>query len=300
MSNKNKSNERERGLKMAYQESYLKMRDNNGFDKLVKCIKDYGKNGFECSKPVEIITLKKPITTEANLKFCKGTKFIYVVGERYGQRSAESFFECCEDVPKQILDNLEIYFTESFPSDDMFENNERTKIAKHEEFIWGRPCKNVKNNQLNIENHKKAELKNLLKNDNEELPVNPFTGNQVLSFNSIEKNINSIINELEKGNLLIFQYPQGDCLFLNNTGMASPYKMIQYDPKNGNAIRAELPKEAIKILVDSLSKDKMVQNYSLFMVKKVKEDLIEDFAEITNGLLNLVTPNDNYKIRKLG
>jgi len=154
--------------------------------------------------------------------------------------------------------------------------------------------------QTGEENDKKTELKNLLKTDNEELPINPFTGNQVLSFLSVEKNIDSINKELEKGNLVIFQYPQGDCLLLNNTGITNPYKMIQYDPKNGKAIRAELPKEAIKLLVDSLSKDKMVQNYSLFMIKRAKEDLIEDFVEITNGLLNLITSNDNYKIRDLG
>lgn len=138
---------------------------------------------------------------------------------------------------------------------------------------------------------------------NKELPINPFTGNPILSFNTLDKNINSITNELKQGNLVIFQYPQGDCLFLNNTGINETYKMIQYDPKRDKAIRAELPIEAVNGLFNNVlnSKDPELQGYSLFMIKKTKEDLdlIEDFVQITNGLLNLIKPNKDYFIRKL-
>lgn len=119
---------------MGYQESYIKMGNNKNFDQLVKVIQDNGSDSFMAT-PVEIITLRKSIETEQG-DFKKGARFIYVIGERSGQRSPFAFFEYCKDVPEEILKNLDIYFTEYFPSEDIFENNETTKIALHEEFVW--------------------------------------------------------------------------------------------------------------------------------------------------------------------
>lgn len=120
---------------MGYQESYVKMEDKSNFGELIKIIQDNGENAFDMSPPVEIITLLKSINTEQG-RFKKGERFVYVIGERSGQRNSFAFFEYCKDVPKEIIDGLEIYFTEYFPSDDIFENNDKTKIALHEEFVW--------------------------------------------------------------------------------------------------------------------------------------------------------------------
>lgn len=68
---------------MGYQESYFKMDNSKNFDKLVKVIQDNGKEAFDMTIPVEIITLQKSITTEGG-RFKKGEKFIYVIGERHG------------------------------------------------------------------------------------------------------------------------------------------------------------------------------------------------------------------------
>lgn len=129
---------------MGYQESYMRMRYSKDFDQLVKIIKENGEESFDLAMPVEIITLLKPITGTLDMqcqpdkkyKFNSGEKFIYVVGERSGQRNSYSFFEYCNNRPQNILDDLEIYFTECFPSDDIFENNSKTKMALHEEFVW--------------------------------------------------------------------------------------------------------------------------------------------------------------------
>lgn len=120
---------------MGYQESYIKTYEPRNFDKLVKIIQSNGREAFDMHRPVEIITLLKPIETEFG-EFDKGEQFIYVVGERYGQRNPLNFFEYCENVDKDVMDDMDIYFTEYFPSNDIFENNEVTKIALHEEFVW--------------------------------------------------------------------------------------------------------------------------------------------------------------------
>ena len=129
---------------MGYQESFFRMKRDKDFDKLVECIKGYGRDNFAGGTPVEIITLLKPIKGDLKMQcheekqysFKAGKKFIYVVGERYNQRCSSDFFETCKNVPLDILKDLEIYFTECFPSDDIFENNETAKMATHEEFIW--------------------------------------------------------------------------------------------------------------------------------------------------------------------
>jgi hypothetical protein len=128
---------------MGYQESYMRMKDSNDFNKLVEVIKKNGEDNFLLAYPVCIITLLKPIKGNLEMQcqigeysFDSGEKFIYVVGERSGQRAAKFFFEDCKSVPKNIIDNLEIYFTECFPSYDIFENNDKTQTAIHEEFVW--------------------------------------------------------------------------------------------------------------------------------------------------------------------
>lgn len=129
---------------MGYQESYMRMKNSKDFDQLVKVIKDNGEECFDLAEPVEIITLLKPITGTLEMqcqpnikyKFKAGEKFIYVVGERSGQRSPYSFFEYCNNRPQNILDDLEIYFTECFPSYEIFENNNVSEMALHEEFVW--------------------------------------------------------------------------------------------------------------------------------------------------------------------
>lgn len=128
---------------MGYQESYMRMKNLKDFGQLIKTIKDNGEDSFDLAFPVEIITLLKPITgtldeqcQDGAYSFNPGEKFIYVVGERSGQRDPYSFLECCNNKPQNILDDLEIYFTECFPSYDIFENNDELQMALHEEFKW--------------------------------------------------------------------------------------------------------------------------------------------------------------------
>lgn len=131
---------------MGYQESYIRMKDSKDFEKLVGIIRKNGKEKFESTIPTRIITLLKPIKVnlsymcqpKVNIEFKAGEKFIYVVGERYGQSCSQYFFEDCTKVDANIIDNLEIYFTECFPSYDIFENNHKNKMAIHEEFTWNK------------------------------------------------------------------------------------------------------------------------------------------------------------------
>lgn len=127
---------------MGYQESYVRMKNSSDFELLVKVIQQNKKKSFLLAEPVKIITLLKPISgnlgmqckPEIDYSFEANEKFIYVTGERSGQRNAHSFFEACQNIPCSILNNLEIYFTECFPSQEIFEKN--TKMAIHETFIW--------------------------------------------------------------------------------------------------------------------------------------------------------------------
>lgn len=124
---------------MGYQESYVRMKNKDDFSKLIDVIRKIGKNYYEESGayPVEIITLKKSI--QGNLecmcepnkeyKFNNGEKFVYFVGERYLQRNSNNLLK------NKMIDGVEIYFTECFPSDKIFDEKEN-EYAIHEEFIW--------------------------------------------------------------------------------------------------------------------------------------------------------------------
>lgn len=127
-------------LLMGYQESYVRMKKREDFDKLVEAFRAVGKQFYEeyCTEPVRIITLKKPIEgtldmmcmPEETYRFEPGEKFVYVVGERHLQRSPYLLMN------NDKADDVEIYFTECFPSDDIFENNDTADMAIHEEFVW--------------------------------------------------------------------------------------------------------------------------------------------------------------------
>lgn len=132
---------------MGYQESYVRMKDSKDFDKLVELIRKCGKDDFMMATPVEIITLLKPIQGDLSeqcspnekFSFDKGEKFIYVVGERSHQSRSYDFFSLCgchkcTPIDDYFFENLEIYFTECFPSYDIFENNDTTHMATHEKF----------------------------------------------------------------------------------------------------------------------------------------------------------------------
>jgi len=113
---------------MGYQESYITI--NGNVEKLISIIKKLGKNHFEftMAEPVSIITLQKDIKGE--YKYNKGSKFIYFVGERSGQRNINAMFGILSN---ELSNNISIIFTEYFPSDRIFTEE---GFAVHEEFVW--------------------------------------------------------------------------------------------------------------------------------------------------------------------
>jgi len=113
---------------MGYQESYVTM--NGEVDELISIIKKLGKSHFEYAMayPVSIITLQKNV--KGKLKFKKGDKFIYFVGERSGQRNVTAMFG---KLPDELSNNINIMFTEYLPSDRIFDEE---GFAIHDEFIW--------------------------------------------------------------------------------------------------------------------------------------------------------------------
>lgn len=131
---------------MGYQEIYVRIKDRSKFDNLVDLIRGIGKEYYEenGAEPVEIITLNKAIKGDLSYmcrpyekyNFPIGEKFIYFTGERYLQRSVSTLLN------DNYIKGVEIYFTECFPSDEIFEGNEGDKYAKHEEFTWDVSCEN--------------------------------------------------------------------------------------------------------------------------------------------------------------
>jgi len=113
---------------MGYQESYVTI--NGKVDELIPIIKTLGKDHFEytMAEPVSIITLNKDIKGKYN--YNKGSKFIYFVGERSGQRNINAMFGKLSD---ELLNSISIIFTECFPSDRIFTEE---GFATHEEFVW--------------------------------------------------------------------------------------------------------------------------------------------------------------------
>lgn len=124
---------------MGYQESYVRVKNSEKFEELISLTKIMGRDFFHniiYAKPYEIITLTKPIQgnldfmchPEIEYNFDVGERFLYFCGERSGQRNATCMYDSY--APK----DLEIYFTESFPSDKIFDKN--SGYAKHEKFSW--------------------------------------------------------------------------------------------------------------------------------------------------------------------
>jgi hypothetical protein len=139
---------------MGYQESYVRMKDRDKFNALVNLIRQIGQEYYEENgvEPVEIITLNKSIKGDLSY-MCKpyekysfpvGEKFIYFVGERYLQRSVGRLLN---DIN---IEGIEIYFTECFPSDKIFEGNEGNKYATHQEFTWDLNSENEVDNNMGI------------------------------------------------------------------------------------------------------------------------------------------------------
>ena len=125
---------------MGHQESFIRMKNSKDFNNLLTIIRKQGEARFEEATPVEIITLNKPIRGNllyqydpSKYHFKAGERFIYISGERSGQRSAWDFFENCEGIAYLYLADLEIYFAECFPVEEIFENPE---LATHEDFTW--------------------------------------------------------------------------------------------------------------------------------------------------------------------
>lgn len=125
---------------MGHQESFIRMRESKDFNGLLQCIRKQGEARFEEATPVEIITLNKSIKGNllyqcdpSQYHFKAGERFIYISGERSGQHSAEDFFKGCKGIDNQYLEDLEIYFAECFPVEEIFEN---PKYATHEDFTW--------------------------------------------------------------------------------------------------------------------------------------------------------------------
>jgi len=127
---------------MGYQESYITI--NGNVDELISIIQKLGKNHFDYRNimPVDIITLQQDISGDCDMmcrpeqkyKYNKGDKFIYVIGERSGQRSVSSMFgEYGIENCGRNKNDIEIYFTECFPSDRIFREE---GFATHEEFVW--------------------------------------------------------------------------------------------------------------------------------------------------------------------
>jgi hypothetical protein len=139
---------------MGYQESYVRMKNREDFNRLIEAFKTIGEENYNLfgGGPVEIVTLKKPIEgnlaymcePKINYKFEPGEKFVYFTGERFLQRSVHNMFvQIVEEryltpkpsqiVDKSVIKNVEIYATECFPSDEIFNNED---AAEHEEFEW--------------------------------------------------------------------------------------------------------------------------------------------------------------------
>lgn len=126
---------------MGHQESYIRMEDSKDFDMLVKTIQDNGIEKFVFAEPVMTITLLKTVPLDLSVwgdkskrKFNAGEKFIYVVGERQGQRGVKAFFENCKDVPNKIIEEAEIIFEEYLPTDKILDK--MSGFAKIEPFVW--------------------------------------------------------------------------------------------------------------------------------------------------------------------
>lgn len=114
---------------MGYQESYVFSKNINELEDLIKR-KGYDFfNEEKWATPVAVITLKKRILHFGTGEwFPKGSKFVYVVGDRGNQRNPDDLFD------GEQPEDTRVIFTENFPSEEIFK--EHSSLAICEEFAW--------------------------------------------------------------------------------------------------------------------------------------------------------------------
>ena len=135
---------------MGYQESYIITEKEGDFAKLC----DYFKLHELWSSPtgqiqlVETITLLQPISgnyeymghPDKSYRFPAGARFLYIVGERSSQSNIYNLLNLGEIRPPENeinwIKNVQIIFTEVFPGEAIFGENNLNPIAKHEAFIF--------------------------------------------------------------------------------------------------------------------------------------------------------------------
>ena len=120
---------------MGYQESYVTSGKMENFQKIIDRFRAIGKARLSNDifiDPVLIITLKKQLP---GTNFEVGHKFVYVVGERSGQRDIVEMFD------NQFPTDAFIIFTEEMPSESIFDDN--SGWASKEPFDWGENVSNA-------------------------------------------------------------------------------------------------------------------------------------------------------------
>ena len=118
---------------MGYQESYIKAKNNN-LESVLDIFKKYNircENDFFASCVAKITIQKNLYSVEHNKFLAKGEEYLYISGDRSVQRDNICLFdiESKEDYEsfsveeREIIDNIDIIYTEYIPSSVIFDKD---------------------------------------------------------------------------------------------------------------------------------------------------------------------------------
>jgi hypothetical protein len=131
------------------------------------------------------------------------------------------------------------------------------------------------------------------------MKINPRTGNPIIQLNQLENNYSKLMENINKGNLVICQFNDGTCVLLNNTGITYPILMITYNPKTKNKRGCEIPVESIKSLYDEVLNVKELDS-EFFMIENNEVNMIYYAEDIVDSLMcmkNVDGEFNGYKMR---
>lgn len=118
-----------------------------------------------------------------------------------------------------------------------------------------------------------------------------------VKIDTLDKNYESILNAIDKGDVFVAQDEIGYCVLINNKEKEG-YKIITFNPHTEMIGRITLPKEELFNMCDKVL---LKCNFSFFGIEDNKEyDIIESFDLIADALLAVKNgKSKHYRTRNL-
>lgn len=114
--------------------------------------------------------------------------------------------------------------------------------------------------------------------------------------NFVGDDFKSAMQVIDRGNVYVSRYPDGDCILVNNRGTSKDLKFIMFDPESCRGIRTELDRNEFENMFTDILSYFGGEHYEIV---ENGDDMIEKFASICAALMALETRiYKGYRVRR--